>query len=338
MHQLFSRKFNSKRILLIFVILLTISLIFLFVLLKKNFEVQEAIIFEIESGQEYQEIFANLAKNNLIKAHKVHLFLFKIANKLNTKFYFQAGEYLIEGHDNYLSMLKKFIDGEVYQRKYTIVEGSSNAQIIKTLNNIEYLTGEITTYPTEGYLLPDTYFYQKGDSRQEQIDLMQDRMLQELDNIWNKRAENLPLKHKQDLIILASIVEKETGLASERNHIAGIFVNRINKKMKLQSDPTVIYAITKGKYKLSRPLSKKDLRIKSDYNTYYRYGLPPSAITNPGLAALRAAAEPLETKDLYFVSNGNGGHYFAQTLIEHNKNVRKLRIIEKMRKNEKKSN
>ncbi len=128
-------------------------------------------------------------------------------------------------------MLKKFIDGEVYQRKYTIVEGSSNAQIIKTLNNIEYLTGEITTYPTEGYLLPDTYFYQKGDSRQEQIDLMQDRMLQELDNIWNKRAENLPLKHKQDLVILASIVEKETGLrTSERNHIAGIFVNRINKK------------------------------------------------------------------------------------------------------------
>ncbi len=336
MHRLFSDKFNTILILFVFVVVITISLIFVF--LNRDLKINEAVFFEIKTGQKYQEIFANLAKENLISSEKIHLYLFKFINKINANLYFKAGEYLVEEHDNYLSLVKKFIDGKVYQRKFTIIEGSTISQIIEQLNNIEYLTGEINSYPAEGYLLPDTYLYQKGDSRQGQIDLMQKRMQQKLDKIWEERAANLPLKSKQDLLILASIVEKETALANERNHIAGIFVNRINKKMKLQSCPTVIYAITKGKYILSRPLSQQDLLIKSNYNTYYSYGLPPTAISNPGLESLKAAAAPLITKDLYFVSNGNGGHYFAQTLIEHNKNVRKLRIIEKMRTNEKNSN
>ena len=153
-----------------------------------------------------------------------------------------------------------------------------------------------------------------------------------LSEAWQNRAAYLPLKSKEELLILASIVEKETGLTGERDRVAGVFINRLRLKMKLQSDPTVIYAITKGKYKLERPLSKRDLRIKSPYNTYYTHRLPPTPICNPGKAAILATANPAITKDLYFVSNGRGEHRFSQTLKEHNINVRKLRAYERSQK------
>ena len=155
-----------------------------------------------------------------------------------------------------------------------------------------------------------------------------------LDKAWLTRDPALPLKNKYELLILASIVEKETGKESERNRIAGVFFNRLKKGMKLQSDPTVIYAITNGQYKLARQLSKRDLLKKSPYNTYVNFSLPPAPISNPGKASIFATINPMDTKDLYFVADGKGGHRFAKTLREHNKNVQKLRNYEKQRKAE----
>ena len=190
--------------------------------------------------------------------------------------------------------------------------------------------------PKEGQLLPETYFFRKNFSRNTQIKNMKNNMSLILDEAWKNRDKNLPLKNKEELLILASIVEKETGISAERDRIAGVFINRINLGMKLQSDPTVIYAVTLGKYKLERPLSKRDLKIKSPYNTYFTYKLPPTPICNPGKKAIFATANPLETKDLYFVANGNGGHSFSRTLREHNIHVQKLRKYEREKKNAKK--
>lgn len=333
---LFSRSFNSKIILAVFIVITAFCYLNIHHTLHKKIQLDENVIFEIEKGENYNQIFSNLEKNKIIKQHQIHFFIFKIINKLKPNFYFKAGEYEVKQNTKYIELIEKFIKGETYSRKYTIIEGFTSYQIVDLLQQIEYLNGDIKIVPAEGSLLPDTYFYKKGDSRQDQITLMQNRMTTELEKIWLSREPSIPLKNKKELLILASIVEKETGLRMERDHVAGVFTNRIKQKMKLQSDPTVLYALTLGKYKLDRPIYKKDLRKTSNYNTYHIFGLPPSPIANPGLEALMATSRPKDTLDLYFVSDGHGKHKFSQTLVEHNRNVRKLREIEKNRKNEKK--
>jgi UPF0755 protein len=192
------------------------------------------------------------------------------------------------------------------------------------------LTGEVTDVPQEGSLLPETYIFNRGETRTALIKRMQDDHTRVLNELWAQRAANLPFSTKEEAVILASIVEKETGVASERPRVAAVFVNRLRKGMKLQSDPTIIYGLTKG-VPLGRGIRQSELDKATPYNTYVIVGLPPTPIANPGKASLAAVMNPAQTEDLFFVADGTGGHVFAPTLAEHEKNVKNWREIEKQR-------
>jgi UPF0755 protein len=220
------------------------------------------------------------------------------------------------------------VEGKVIQHSLTIPEGLTSQMIIDKLNQDDLLTGDAPPMPPEGSLLPDTYKYERGTTRSTMIRKMQEEQRQLVDQIWKQRAPNLPLKSPAEMVTLASIVEKETGQAEERPHVASVFINRLQKNMRLQSDPTVIYGMVGGKGKLDRSLTSADLGQPTRFNTYTIPGLPPSPIANPGRAAMEAVASPLATKDLYFVADGSGGHAFAPTLDEHNKNVARWRQLQ----------
>jgi UPF0755 protein len=198
--------------------------------------------------------------------------------------------------------------------------------VVAILNKAYGLIGPVTAIPPEGSLLPETYRYSYGDTRAEMIKRMSRAMDDELDTLWKGRDEGLPFHSPDEAVILASLVEKETAVPAERSRIAAVFLNRLKKGMRLQSDPTVVYAITQSG-PLGRGLTRQDLDIASPYNTYQVAGLPPGPIANPGKEALYAVMHPLKTQDLYFVADGTGGHTFATTLEEHNANVRKWRKI-----------
>jgi UPF0755 protein len=193
------------------------------------------------------------------------------------------------------------------------------------------LTGEVNETPREGTLLPDTWKFERGMTRQELINRMQRAQREVLNQVWARRTPDLPIKTPQELVILASIVEKETGRADERTRVAGVFINRLAKRMKLQSDPTIVYGLVGGQGTLGRGILRSEIEKATPYNTYVIEGLPPGPIANPGRAALEAVANPSRTKDLYFVADGTGGHVFADTLDGHNRNVARWRQVEKSR-------
>ena len=208
-------------------------------------------------------------------------------------------------------------------------EGLTSQQIIERLLAEPNLSGEVTQIPAEGSLLPDTYRVSKGMSRQELIAQMQNESTEFLAAAWEKRASDLPVATPREALILASIIEKETGKADERQRVAAVFVNRLRKKMRLQSDPTIIYGIVGGRGSLGRPITRTDIDTKTDYNTYRINGLPPGPICNPGRATIEATLNPAATNDLYFVADGTGGHTFSETLAAHNAAVQTWRKIEK---------
>lgn len=248
--------------------------------------------------------------------------LFKLAARfsgLDKKL--KAGEYIFEPNISMHKTLQKLANGDVIYRKITLPEGLTSSQMIKIINDEEFLTGDISIDIKDGELLPETYSYIYGDTRDSIITQAKDAMQKALNNAWENRDDKLPIKNIDELLILASIIEKETSVDSERGLVASVFVNRLTKRMKLQTDPTVIYAITLGKKELGRSLRKKDLNIDSPYNTYKNYGLPPSPICNPGKLSLEAAANPEISPYLYFVADGKGGHNFSKSLKEHNTNV-----------------
>lgn len=234
----------------------------------------------------------------------------------------KAGEYLFASHISLIEVIEQMAKGEIMYRKITLPEGLTTAQMLDLIAEDEFLSGDISLEPLEGELLPETYSYSRGDSKDSIIRQAKDAMNKALDKAWENKDEHLPIKNKKQLLILASIIEKETGVSEERGLVASVFVNRLRKGMKLQTDPTVIYALTKGKKELGRVLLRKDLEIDSIYNTYKYYGLPPAPICNPGKDSLKAAANPEISNYLYFVASGNGGHNFATSLNEHNKNVK----------------
>ena len=239
----------------------------------------------------------------------------------------KAGEYEIKAKSSTEDVLALLSEGKILLRQYTIPEGFTTAQVIKLLNARENLTGRITKIPVEGTLMPETYRYQFQDSRQAQLQHMQTAMKATLTQLWDARQTNLPLKNMTEALILASIVEKETGISGERRKVAGVFINRLKIGMPLQSDPTVIYAMTKGKEPLGRPLYRSDLKIDSPYNSYRYKGLPPTPICNPGRLAIEAVLNPENHNYYYFVADGTGGHAFATSLDGHNRNVQKWRKI-----------
>ena len=213
-----------------------------------------------------------------------------------------------------------------------MAEGVTSWQVVDALSRVDVLTGEVDEVPAEGTLAPHSYEVNVGESRTDLLEEMQERQSALLVAAWEGRADGLPIRSMDEALVLASIIEKETGVPEERRQVAAVFVNRLNQGMKLQTDPTVIYGITKGEGILGRGLRQSELRKETPWNTYVIDGLPPTPIANPGLEALKATARPLETDDLFFVADGTGGHVFATTLADHNANVVKWRKIEAQRK------
>lgn len=240
----------------------------------------------------------------------------------------KAGEYGFEGDVSIADAAEKLVKGEVIVRAVTIPEGKTLVEIKQILLGNPYLSGEITIALNEGDVLPETYYFSRGESRNSVLERAKEAMKRELKAAFTGRDDKLPLKTEKELLILASIIEKETGVPQERAKVSSVFVNRLNLGMKLQTDPTVIYAVTNGEMNLGRPLYKKDLAYDSPYNTYVYAGLPPQPICSPGKEALYAAAHPDTTTYLYFVADGiTGGHWFAKSLKEHNDNVIRYRRL-----------
>ncbi len=243
----------------------------------------------------------------------------------------KAGEYLFPPHVTPRQAMEIVLAGKTLQYRLTIPEGLTSSEVIHLLEAAEALSGVLAEAPPEGALLPETYQYRRGDSRTDMIHRMEAGMSSLVAELWPNRAPDLPFETPEQALVLASIVEKETALAAERRQVAGVFVNRLRKGMRLQSDPTVIFAVTGGAAPLERPLSKGDLALDNPFNTYRHKGLPPRPIANPGRDSLAAALNPGDTNALYFVADGSGGHVFADTLAAHNKNVARWRKLQKER-------
>ena len=240
----------------------------------------------------------------------------------------QAGEYELPARASPRQIMDILVAGRTVVRRITIPEGLTSAQVVAILQAADGLAGEISAAPPEGRLLPETYHFHLDDDRAALVRRMRDNMDEALASHWANRQPNLPLKNQDEALILASIVEKETSLEEERPRIAAVFLNRLRKGMRLQSDPTVSYGITGGTGPMDRPLTRKDLRTETAFNTYRIRGLPPHPIANPGISSIIAVLNPIETDELYFVADGTGGHAFAKTLQEHNRNVRKWRRLQ----------
>jgi UPF0755 protein len=239
----------------------------------------------------------------------------------------RAGEYLFPAGISAEGVVGLLRSGRTVLRRFTVPEGLTSAQIVALLATEPAMSGETPPPPPEGSLLPETYNFSWGDGREGMVERMQRAMREAVAEAWGRRAEGLPIRRPEDLVTLASIVEKETGVAAERARVAGVFVNRLRRSMRLQSDPTVIYGLTSGSGSLGRPLTRADWRHVSPYNTYVIDGLPPGPIANPGRASLLAAVAPERHEYLYFVADGTGGHAFATTLAEHNRNVARWRQV-----------
>ncbi|HSQ97319.1 MAG TPA: endolytic transglycosylase MltG [Rickettsiales bacterium] len=284
--------------------------------------------FIVSKGDNFVEVVNNLSEKNIMKPFNKKLFFYISKVIYRNKIVIKAGEYLFAKNDTPLMIIKKLEKGEIYYRKLTFAEGLSNDSIFKIIDSTEGLTGDLPTEEIEeGTLLPETYLYTTGETKKSLIVRMQKAMIQFFDEEWDKRAEDLPFTTKKEALSLASIIEKETGLPDERGKVASVFINRLKTKMRLQSDPTVVYAFTKGNVDLERPIRKSDLLRASEYNTYIIKGIPEKPIANPGKDAIKATLNPEKTNYLYFVATGNGGHNFSKTLKEHNEFVQKYRKV-----------
>jgi UPF0755 protein len=243
------------------------------------------------------------------------------------KYKLKSGEYSFTSHISPRQVIEILIEGKSIIHRLTIPEGLTVNDILTKIDMIEILTGEVSWDIPEGYLFPSTYFYSYGDQKQKIIDLMRSKMSAIIDKYIGNLDPTSCLKTRLDVLTLASIIEKETIVSEEKPRIAGVYLNRMRKKMKLQADPTTIYAITLGKTTMNRMLTLQDLKIVSPFNTYHIFGLPPTPICCPGEEAIKAAIFPMRTKDLYFVAEGNGSgrHYFAEQFSEHQNNIKKYR-------------
>lgn len=281
----------------------------------------------IEKGGGVRQTAATLSQAGAIKDRGVFALGARITGADR---YLRAGEYLIPAGATMADVIALLKSGETVARWLTVPEGHSVRQVMALLAADPVLSSEVSITPAEGTLLPETYHYSYGDSRSALLMRMQADMKAALDRLWPERKPGLPIDTVEDAVILASIVEKETAIPGERARIAGVFMNRLRKRMQMQSDPTIVYGITGG-LPLGRPLRKSELERPTPYNTYTFAGLPPGPIANPGLDSLKAVLNPMDTKELYFVADGTGGHAFAVTYEDHQRNVRRWRKIENNR-------
>ena len=246
----------------------------------------------------------------------------------------KPGEYSFQKHASLRDVIGTIVEGKVVQHAVTIPEGLTSEQIVARLSENDIFAGSVKEIPREGTLLPETYKFPRGTTREQVIQRMQQTQKRMLAEIWERRNPEIPVKTPEQLVTLASIVEKETGKPDERSRVAAVFVNRLRQKIKLQSDPTIIYGLVGGKGTLGRPIKRSEIQQPSPYNTYVVDGLPPGPIANPGRASLEATANPARTRDLFFVADGTGGHTFTETYDQHQKNVAKLRVLEKQIQND----
>jgi UPF0755 protein len=246
----------------------------------------------------------------------------------------KPGEYAFQKSASLRDVIGIIVEGKVVQHAVTIPEGLTSEQIVARLTDNDIFAGGVREMPREGTLLPETYKFPRGTTREQVIQRMQQTQKRVLAEIWERRNPDIPIKSPEQLVTLASIVEKETGKADERSRVAAVFSNRLRQKIKLQSDPTIIYGLVGGKGTLGRPIKRSEIQQPSPYNTYVIDGLPPGPIANPGRASLEAAANPARTRDLFFVADGTGGHTFTETYDQHQKNVAKLRAMEKQIQND----
>jgi UPF0755 protein len=290
-------------------------------------EVSRTVV--IPRGEGRIEIATQLEREGIITNRWTFIINHLVRSILNgDRLDLKAGEFEIAKAASMRDVLEALAEGRVVEHKVTIPEGLTSQQIVERLMADPDLTGEITAIPPEGSLLPDTYSHARGMDRQDLIERMRAEQRRVLVEAWETRQPDLPISSPEEALILASIIEKETGKPDERERVAAVFINRLRKRMRLQSDPTIIYGIVGGQGSLGRPIYRSDIKEKTAYNTYHIPGLPPTPICNPGREAIQAALNPARTKDLYFVADGTGGHIFSETLQEHNAAVANWRKIE----------
>jgi UPF0755 protein len=299
----------------------------------------DARTFNVEQGASGATIAAQLEREGFIADD----LLFRIANRIHAQGTLQAGEYQIPPHASVKQIVELMTSGDALLHAITFPEGITIRAAMKIIEDSEVLTGELPDTPPEGSILPDTYHVQRGMSRAALLQLMRDAHDEAVAAIWAGRQQDLPLETPEELVILASIVERETGVAAERPMVAAVFINRLRVPMRLETDPTIIYGVclrhpdrcrdgrlVDGQGN-RRTIRASEIAMDTGYNTYRIDGLPPTPIANPGRAALEATANPAESNALYFVADGSGGHAFASTLAEHNANVARWRVIERER-------
>jgi len=291
-------------------------------------------IVVIPKGEGTHEIAARLERDGVISDRRLFIAGYLLAkfagwNDSVRPMHLKAGDYQMPQAASVRQVIDILADGKTITYRVTIPEGLTSYQIVERLKADANLTGDIAEVPPEGALLPETFIVQRGAQRQTIIDQMQTEARKLAEKVWAQRRKDLPLKTWEEAIVLASIVEKETGRNDERERVAAVFINRLRQNMRLQSDPTILYGLGAGKTVWNRPILRKEIGKKSAHNTYQIDGLPPTPICNPGRASIEAVLNPTNTKELYFVADGAGGHVFAETLKEHNANVQKWRALEK---------
>lgn len=282
------------------------------------------VTIDVSRGSGVSSIAANLEKQGLIDS----AFIFKAVTKMRGgEGDFKAGEYAVNMPASMEDIAAIIAEGKAVLYPVTVPEGLTSAQIMRIIAAAPNLTGEMPPTPAEGTLLPETYLSPRGMSRTNLVAKMQSAQTKLLDEIWEKRDPEIPVKTRRDALILASVVEEETGINSERAKVAGVFTNRLRSGTRLQSDPTIIYGITGGE-PLGRGIRVSEIARKTDWNTYQMDGLPKTPICNPGRAAIEAVLNPDDTDAFFFVTDGTGGHVFSKTNSEHEKHVRALRARE----------
>ncbi|MDO9335106.1 MAG: endolytic transglycosylase MltG [Caulobacter sp.] len=280
----------------------------------------------LRRGAGLNEIASALEKAGAVRSAPVFLAAAQITGAARE---LKAGEYEFPNRAPMSVVLDYVREGRVVRHQVTIPEGWTSEMVVEALMKEPALTGEVAT-PAEGTILPETYEFERGEERGAVLQRMMDDRDRLLASLWDKRKSGLPVRTPEEAVTLASIVEKETGIASERPRVAAVFMNRLNQGIRLQSDPTIIYGLTRGR-PLGRGIRRSELDAPNPYNTYQIDGLPPGPIANPGRASLAAVLDPPESTELFFVADGSGGHVFASTLEEHNRNVERWRIVEQQK-------
>jgi UPF0755 protein len=303
-------------------------------LLRVNFTqpgpLTHSAVTVIPRGEGVQEIAARLEREGIVSDRRLFVAQYLAQGFVGGKqISLQAGEFEFRRQASLADVLETLAQGKAVLYRLTIPEGLTSQQVVARLRADENLSGDVTEIPPEGSLLPDTYRFSRGMARSDLLERMQADQRRFIAAVWDKRQPDLPIQTAEQALILASIVEKETGRADERERVAAVFVNRLRRKMRLQSDPTIVYGIVGGQGSLGRPITRSDIDTRTPYNTYQIDGLPPTPIANPGRATIQATLNPAKTQDLYFVADGTGGHTFSTTLREHNDAVQVWRKVER---------